>query len=180
MRCRMSVHAHSIYPRIYKGYKNLALYLSAEWRLAPHCRRQSNPQKIFFCSIIFCLNGILYRKESLWSSPAHSRPANRLGKAGNGRGGFSCRVGLASGVQDALRLRSILISPPTPPFRASRQPILGSRGRSSSQTATFGTVSAGVPHLSRASATAPPAIHMDTPVVPPSYLRITSVLPPQA
>jgi len=35
MRCRMSVHANSIYPCIYTGHKKLLLYLSAEWRLAP-------------------------------------------------------------------------------------------------------------------------------------------------
>src|ERR1039457_6437252 len=35
MRCRMSVHAHSIYPCIYTVHKTPLLYLSAEWRLAP-------------------------------------------------------------------------------------------------------------------------------------------------
>src|ERR1035437_2881678 len=35
LRCRMSVHAHSIYPCIYTGNKILLPYLSAEWRLAP-------------------------------------------------------------------------------------------------------------------------------------------------
>jgi hypothetical protein len=31
----MSAHAHSIYPCIYMDHKNLFLYLSADWRLAP-------------------------------------------------------------------------------------------------------------------------------------------------
>jgi hypothetical protein len=35
MRCRMSIHAHSIYLCIYTGHKKLRLYLSAEWCLAP-------------------------------------------------------------------------------------------------------------------------------------------------
>src|ERR1039458_6498376 len=35
MRCRMSIHAHSIYLYIYTGHKKLRLYLSAEWCLAP-------------------------------------------------------------------------------------------------------------------------------------------------
>src|ERR1039457_6541457 len=43
MRCRMSVHAHSIYPCIYTVHKTPLLYLSAEWRLAPtpHWRNAS-------------------------------------------------------------------------------------------------------------------------------------------
>jgi len=35
MRCQMSAHANSIYRCIYLGHKNLFLYLSADWRLAP-------------------------------------------------------------------------------------------------------------------------------------------------
>ena len=41
MRRRMSAHAHSIYRCIYIGHKNLFLYLSADWRLAPNVSQAS-------------------------------------------------------------------------------------------------------------------------------------------
>ena len=76
MRCRMSVHAHSIYPRIYKGYKNLALYLSAEWRLAPELRIAGQALHTFpgtndmmACLAMMCLRLVALRrvlKACLW------------------------------------------------------------------------------------------------------------------
>jgi len=44
MRCQMSAHANSIYRCIYLGHKNLFLYLSADWRLAPRC--DNHPDRI--------------------------------------------------------------------------------------------------------------------------------------